>query len=113
MRFPRKKLATSLLSVFLFDTCQLKPTFVFSYSKLLKTIIFVLFFLECKTIDLTENITIKHVWSTFLMTQLYPSWGEKNSYKKDLGHYQEKWFFKALLIAKKTITVKREIFNYS
>lgn len=47
------------------------------------------------------------------MTQLYSSWGKKVLYKKDLGHYQEKCFFKALLIAKKTITVKREIFNYS
>lgn len=48
------------------------------------------------------------------MTQLYLFRGQGgNSYKNDLGHYQEKWFFKALLIAKKTITVKREIFNYS
>lgn len=46
------------------------------------------------------------------MIQLYSSWG-KNSYKKNLGHYKEKWFFKAPLIAKKTITVEREIFNYS
>lgn len=39
MRFPGKRMAISLVSIFLFDICQVKPASVFSHSKLLKTIV--------------------------------------------------------------------------
>lgn len=56
MRFPGKSLAISLLSMFLFDICQLKPIFVLSYSKLLKTIIFLLFFWNAKPMIFLETL---------------------------------------------------------
>lgn len=82
MRFPGKSLAISLLPIFLFDICQLKPTFVFHYSNLLKSIIFLLFFWNAKPTIFLKTLQQSMYDQPFPDPALSIQGEKKTSYKK-------------------------------